>query len=145
MWPVGDDFMSLRQIHMKTHTSSEVLTNLTYHIAPQESHDLNQDREKNCSKTNDMGDKLPHGISSEGAKMPLSSPSNSLSTPPMVKGGVETIATWSFTPSLKQLAREQWPPSHMVDYWGALTSPDPCWVSRKEDYLLIVTHNVLEL
>jgi hypothetical protein len=92
LWPIADDFMSLRQIHMKTHTSSEVQTNLTYHITPQESHDLDQDREKNCSETDDMGDKLPHGISSEGAEMPSNSPSNSLSTPPMARGGVEAIA-----------------------------------------------------
>jgi hypothetical protein len=38
-----------------------------------------------------MGDKLPHGISSEGAKMPLNSPSISLSTPPMARGRVKAI------------------------------------------------------
>ncbi len=76
---------------MKTHTSSEVRTNLTFHIAPPKSHDSDQDREKNCSKTDDMGEKLSHGISSEAAEMPSSSPSNSLSTPPMAKGGVEII------------------------------------------------------
>jgi len=91
LWPVGDDSMLLRQTHMKTHTSSEVQTNLTFHIAPQESHDLDQDSEKNCSKTDDMGEKLPHGIFGEGAEMPSNSPSNSLSTPPMARGGVEAI------------------------------------------------------
>ncbi len=39
LWPIGDDFMPLRQTHIKTHTSSEVWTSLTFHIAPQESHD----------------------------------------------------------------------------------------------------------
>jgi hypothetical protein len=91
LWPVGDDFIPLRQTHMKTHTSSEVRTNLTFHIAPQESHDSDQDKEKNCSKNDDMGEKLPHGISDEGMEMPSSSPSNSLLTPPMARGGVKAI------------------------------------------------------
>lgn len=36
-----------------------------------------------------MGDKLPHGISSEGTEVPSSSPSNSLSNPPMARGGIK--------------------------------------------------------
>jgi hypothetical protein len=35
---------------------------------------LDQDREKNSSEIDDMGNKLPHGISNEGAEMPLNSP-----------------------------------------------------------------------
>jgi hypothetical protein len=91
LWPIGDDFMLLKQTHMKTHTSNEVRTNLISHITTQKSHDSNQDKEKKCSKTDDMGDKLPHGISNEGMEVPTSSPLNSLSTPPMARGGVKAI------------------------------------------------------
>jgi hypothetical protein len=63
-----------------------------------------------------MGDKSPHKISNEGAKMPSSNLSNSLLTLLMVRSGVEaTIAQFS-TLSLKQPTKEQQPPFWMVNY-----------------------------
>jgi len=54
---------------------------------------LDQEKKENFLESNDMGDKLPHKISSEGAKMPSNNLSNSLLTCLMVRRGVEvTIA-----------------------------------------------------
>jgi len=77
---------------------------------------LDQEKKENFLESNDTGDKLPHKISSERAKMPSSNLSNSLLTFLMVRGGVEvTIAQFS-TPSLKQLTKKQQPPFWMVNY-----------------------------
>lgn len=126
-------------------TSNEVWTNPSPHITPQESHGLDQEKEENFLESNNVGDKLPHRISGEGAKMPLSNLSNSLSTFFAVRGGVKAIIAQFPTPSLKQPTGEQQPPFWMVNYWGTLTSFDLYEFSKDENYLLTVTHNVSKL
>jgi hypothetical protein len=103
---------------------------------------LDQEKKENFLESNDVGDKLQHKISNEGAKMPSSNLSNSLLTLLTVRGWVEATITQFPTPSLKQPTRQQQPPFSMVNYWGALTSFDLYEFSKEKDYLLIVTHNV---
>lgn len=83
---------------------------------------MDQEKEEKFLESNDMGDNLPHKISGEGAKMPSSNLSNSLSTLLAVRSGVKATITQFPTPSLKQPTREQWPPFWMVNYWGALVT-----------------------
>jgi hypothetical protein len=137
------DFTPLRQTHIDIHAFDEVWTNILLCISLQTC--VPKEIEENWTpRTSDLKDHLPI-IFTKGTRTPSKSTSNSPSTHVLVKHGIKIAIEQSPTPRA-QLVKNQWPP---IDYWGALTSSDPCEFSKKENYLLVVMfhsklHNYLK-